>query len=165
MNVFSITNVLIFGACLSGLVFLLLMIGVRINPRIFLNTYPKDIRDKVAPQTQIEKRLSRIFGITTMMLVVAVPLISSWCLKQQNSGEMWFVLLFLNAFGVIFCFNLVDLLLDCVLVSMTPKFVVLPGTEGMSGYKNYFHHFRGFLIGTMASVVLGLLIAAIVFIL
>lgn len=162
---FSITRVLTGGALLSVLVFLLTLIGARINPRIFLHTYPEDIRDKVAPNTRAEKRLSRIFGISILVLVMAVPLISSWSLKQQKPGGISFVPLFLNAFGVFFFFNLVDLLLDCVLVWTTPKFLVLPGTEGMAGYKNYFHHFRGFLIGTMASVVLGWAIAAVVFVL
>ena len=158
----SITKVLTDGALLSLLVFLLTLIGVRINPRIFLHTYPKDIRDSVEPNTRAETRLSRVFGIAILLLVLAVPLISTWILKQQMPGDISFVPLFLNAIGVIFFFNFVDLILDCVLVCMTPSFLVLPGTEGMAGYKYYTHHFRGFLIGTIASAVLGLVIAAVV---
>jgi hypothetical protein len=45
----------------------------------------------------------------------------------------------LTAFGVVFLFNLVDwLVLDwLILCAITPKFVVLPGTAGMPGYKEY----------------------------
>ncbi len=62
-------------------------------------------------------------------------------------------------------FNLVDLLLiDWLLIcTITPKFAVIPGTEGMAGYKDYVFHLRGFLIGILISVVTGLLIAGIVF--
>jgi hypothetical protein len=74
--------------------------------------------------------------------------------------------IFLSAAGVIFLFNLVDwLILDWLIVcTITPKFMVLPGTEGMAGYKNYGIHFRGFLIGTILACVIGLLITvALVF--
>jgi tetrahydromethanopterin S-methyltransferase subunit B len=39
---------------------------------------------------------------------------------------------------------------------------VIPGTEGMAAYKNYAMHFKGFLLGTGISVVLGLLLATFV---
>jgi hypothetical protein len=54
--------------------------------------------------------------------------------------------IFLSVAGVVFLFNLVDwLILDWLIVcTITPKFMVLPGTEGMAGYKNYATHFRGF---------------------
>lgn len=39
---------------------------------------------------------------------------------------------------------------------------VLPETEGMAGYKNYAMHFKGFLIGTVLSVVVGFIVATFV---
>ena len=79
-------------------------------------------------------------------------------------GDVSFLQLFLNAFGVAFAFNLFDLLLlDWLMFcTITPKFVVIPGTEGMEGYKDYSYHFRASLIGTVLSVVAGLVIAGIV---
>jgi tetrahydromethanopterin S-methyltransferase subunit B len=155
----SITNILTYGALLSLLAFSLLAIGVYVNPRIFLHTCPQDVRDKVSPITQAERRLSWIFQIPFLMLVLTVPFLSTW---RQNAGQISFVALFLNASGVVFVFNLVDLLLDCILDCRTPKFLTLPGTEGMAGYRNYARHFRGFLVGTVASVAFGLVIAAVV---
>ena len=43
-------------------------------------------------------------------------------------------------------------LFDCVvfdwgLVYWRPRFIVLPGTESMAGYRSYRFHLRGFLIG------------------
>jgi len=78
-----------------------------------------------------------------------------------------FLDVFLSASGVLFVFNMVDwLLIDwLIFCTITPSFVVLAGTEGMAGYKNYAMHFRGFLIGMVFSVVLGLVIAVIVMVL
>jgi hypothetical protein len=61
-------------------------------------------------------------------------------------------------------FNIVDwLLLDWLMFcTLTPRFLVIPGTEGMSAYKDYGFHFRGFLKGCVFSVLAGLVIAAIV---
>jgi hypothetical protein len=59
-------------------------------------------------------------------------------------------------------FNVLDwLVLDWLLVWFQPHFVVLPGTEGMAGYRSYWFHFRGFLIGILLTVLGSLLIAPI----
>jgi hypothetical protein len=52
-------------------------------------------------------------------------------------------------FAIMFgTFNLLDwLALDWPLVYWQPRFLVLPGTEGMAGYRDYWFHARGFLIG------------------
>ena len=59
-------------------------------------------------------------------------------------------------------FNLVDLLvMDWLIVcTITPRFLVLPGTEGMAGYKDYRTHPRGFVIGSAVAIMGSGLIAA-----
>ena len=56
--------------------------------------------------------------------------------------------LFAYAFGVLFIFNLVDLLiLDWLIVCwFKPRWVVLPGTEHIVIPKPYLHHFKRFLM-------------------
>ena len=161
---FSLRKIVLDGAILSFLASLLLMVSLRHNPRIWLQDYPEEIQDKVPPKTEQEKRLSLIFGIPFLVLLVAGPFISTLALKRQDGGGVSFLQLFLNASGVAFAFNLVDLLLlDWLMFcTITPKFVVIPGTEGMEGYKDYSYHFKASLIGTVLSVVAGLVIAGIV---
>jgi hypothetical protein len=48
------------------------------------------------------------------------------------------------------------------LLHITPKRFVIPGSEGHPAYKDYYFHFRGFLIGTVFSAVMGLVAAGIV---
>jgi hypothetical protein len=160
----SISKIISDGVVLSLLASLFILITLRINPRIWLQDYPTDIQDKVPPKTQKEKRLSLILGILFLILLVLVPFISTLSLKHVNNGNISFVLLFLNAFSVASIFNFVDwLLLDWIMFcTITPKFLVIPGTENMAGYKNYFYHFRGFMIGIVISALGGLIIAFIV---
>jgi hypothetical protein len=93
--------------------------------------------------------------------VLAFPLAAALSAKAAQHG---FLGIFLSAFGVPFLFNVVDwLILDwLIFCTFTPRFSVLPGTEGMAGYKNYAMHFRGFLIGTIYSAGIGVVIAVLV---
>jgi hypothetical protein len=73
-----------------------------------------------------------------------------------------FLTAFVHLFVMFSLFNLLDLfILDWALVAMHPSFIVLPGTEGLAGYRDYGFHFRGFLIGTVL-VLTSVLIAGVV---
>ena len=160
----NISKILLDGALLSILSSILLIVVLWINPRLFLQDYPDEIQAVVPPKTDLEKRQSLIPGIPFLLLLFAVPFISTLVLKRQSGEIISFFPLFLNAFGVAFLFNLVDLLvLDWLLFCfITPGFLVIPGTEGMGEYKDYGFHFRAFLIGTVLSIAGGLIIAGIV---
>lgn len=159
----DLTRILIDGAILSGLASLILLGTLWLNPRIFLQDYPDDVKAQAPPKTPQEKRLSLLLGIPFLLLLAAVPLISTLALKAE--GVSGFAELFLNAFGVALVFNLVDwLILDWLLFcTLTPSFLVIPGTEGMAGYKDYGYHFRGFLTGCLFSAAAGIIIAAIAY--
>ena len=160
----NISKILLDGALLSILSSILIIVILWINPRLFLQDYPDEIQAVVPPKTDLEKRQSLIGGIPFLLLLFAVPFISTLILKRQSVEMISFFSLFLNAFGVVFLFNLVDLLvLDWLLFCyITPGFLVIPGTEGMQEYKDYGYHFRAFLIGTVLSIVAGLVIAGMV---
>jgi hypothetical protein len=161
----DLTKTLLDGMLLSILASIVLIGSGLYNPRLFLQDYPEEIQAKVPPKTAREKRLSLVIGIPFMILLLIVPFISTLTLKNQQTEYAGLLALFLNAFGVIFIFNLFDLLiLDwLVFCTLTPRFFVIPGTEGMAAYKDYGYHFRASLIGTLLSLIGGLLIAGIVF--
>ena len=160
----SMGKMLFDGMILSFLASLFIVSSLRVNPRMWLQDFPEDIRKAVPPKSKTEQRLSLAFGIPFLILLLAVPFISTLTLKHQSGGDISFFRLFMNAFGVAFIFNLVDwLLLDWLLFcTITPSFIIIPGTAGMPGYKNYYFHFRGFMIGTVLCVAGGLALAAIV---
>lgn len=159
---FNLFHTLIDGLILSVLASIVLTGALWLNPRLYLQDYPRAIQEQVEPKTTREKRLALVMGIPFLALLTAVPLWSTIRLERLGVEPFW--MLWLNAFGVIFIFNLVDwLLLDWLLFCrLTPRFVVIPGTEGSPAYKDYFFHFRAFLVGTMLSVVSGLVLAALV---
>ncbi len=135
-----------------------LLVLLRFNPRIFLRHFPKEVREVVPPKSQKEQRISILLG-----LLIGAPFISALLWRTATFGSHSFWELFAYAFGVLFIFNLVDLLvLDWLIVCwLEPRWVILPGTEHIVIPKQYFHHFKGFLIGTVGLVIVGLAIAAL----
>lgn len=136
-----------------------LLVLLRFNPRLFLRHYPKQIREIVPPKSDKERRTSILLG-----LLIGAPFISAllWRTATLESHSFWE--LFGYAFGVLFIFNVVDLLiLDWLIVCWwEPRWTILPGTENIVIPKQYLHHFKGFLIGTVGLVIAGLAIAALV---
>lgn len=133
------------------------------NPRLMLQDYPPAIKSIVPPKTEQEKRLSTWLGLPFLLVLLAFPIYATFVFRAQNEGAGFFSF-WLYAFGIAFAFNLWDwLALDwLVFCTLTPKMFVIPGSEGHPAYKDYFFHFRGFLIGTVFSAVLGLIAAGIV---
>ena len=160
----NLAQIVLDGAILSGIASIYLIAVLGFNPRLFLQDYPDEIQVMVPPKTDLEKRQSLIVGIPFLLLLFVVPFISTLVLKRQSGEMISFLFLFLNAFGVTFIFNLVDLLLlDWLLFCfITPNFLIIPGTEGMNEYKDYGYHFRAFLMGTVLSIAAGLVIAGLV---
>jgi uncharacterized membrane protein len=153
-------NILLYGGAGSVVLSALLLGMIWYNPRLMLQDYPKDVQQKAPPKTAAEKRLSAYLGGLFLFLLVAFPIISTMMLRGAQH-HLSLAGAFVNAFGVLLVFNVIDwLILDwLIFCTITPRFAIISGTEGMPGYKNYAMHFRGFLIGTAFSAAVGLIIA------
>jgi hypothetical protein len=157
----TLSTILLYGILQFLVIAAMLFVMGRSNPRLMLQDYPKDIQAAVPPKTPEEKRTTLYWAIPIWLALLAFPALAALMSKAAHRS---FFEVFLSAFGVFFLSNVLDwLVVDwLIFCTITPKFVVLPGTEGMAGYKNYAMHFRGFLIGTAISVVVGLITAGIV---
>ncbi|HTM48025.1 MAG TPA: hypothetical protein VL285_05080 [Bryobacteraceae bacterium] len=152
------TRILRDGAWLSVVVSTYLLVLLRFNLRMFLGHFPKEIRKIVPPKTAKEQRMSVLLGLLIGAPVGAVLLWRTATLGTDSFGER-----FAYAFGVLFIFNLVDLvILDWLIVCwFKPRWVILPGTEHVAIPNPYLHHFKEFLMGTAGLAVAGLAIAAL----
>jgi len=134
-------------ACLMGLVLY--------SPRLLLQDYPPAIQLVVAPRTTGEKRLSLVLGLPLICVLIGFPVYATFTAFRETDPQ--FLWVWTYASGIAFAFNLWDwLVIDwIVFCAITPRWLVVPGTEGHPAYQDYFFHFRGFLIGSVFSVVLG----------
>jgi hypothetical protein len=152
------TRIIRDGTVLSVVGSACLLLLLRFNPRLFLGHYPKEIREIVPPRSKKERRMSILVG-----LLLGAPFTSAllWRTATLESHAFWDR--FAYAFGVLFIFNLVDLLiLDWLIVCWFKlPWVVLPGMEHIAMPIPYLHHFKEFLMGTAGLVLVGLAIAAL----
>jgi hypothetical protein len=146
------------GALLSVVASTYVLVLLRLNPRIFLGHCPKEIREIVPPKSEKERRTSILLG-----LLIAVPCGSALLWRTATLESHSFGELFAYAFGVLFIFNLVDLvILDWLIVCwIKPHWVILPGTEHIAVPNPYVHHFKEFLMGTVGLGIVGLAIATL----
>jgi hypothetical protein len=153
----------IYGIIFSLLFSALLLVMVKINPEGMLNGFPPDIKARYGPVSEKTQRQRKPFILFFFLILFGVPLLSIRRYDLMTGGIPTFIEMFVNIFTIFMVFNIVDLLiLDWLIIcTITPKFIVLPGTEGMAGYKDYGFHFRGFLKGIIICLVSALIFAGL----
>jgi hypothetical protein len=133
-------------------------------PRLALSDYPDDVKASVPPRTKRELQLGILLAVPLLLGGIAWTLRSTWLVKQQSGGVLTFGMAFVTIFGELFLFSMFDLLvLDMGLFyTWTPQFLVLPGTEGMAGYKDYRPHVKAQLTrGTLLVAALSAALALV----
>jgi hypothetical protein len=158
-----VRHALAYGGVLSGISCVLLLGILWINPEVLLKDYPPDIQAKHGPISERSKRQRLLVAVFFGAVVFGVVAASFVQVRADSGGHIPFLTAFVHLSVMFSLFNLVDLLiLDWPLVAMRPSFIVLPGTDGLAGYKDYGFHFRGFLIGAVLVLVTSVLLAGVV---
>jgi len=159
-----LTRILVDGSVLTVIVATVLVGILYFNPRLALSDYPPDVKAAVAPRTKQEFRLGLLIAVPLLVIFVALPFRSLWLIKQHSGGVLSFWAAFATIAGEYLLFSLFDLIvLDVwMFFTWTPKFLVLPGTEGMASYKNWRPHAKAQLL--QGNAVLAVAAAALAFI-
>ncbi|WP_448701202.1 hypothetical protein ACFGVR_03660 [Mucilaginibacter sp. AW1-3] len=132
------------------------------NPRVMLQKYPPEIQKAVAPKTETEKKQTLIYSLPFLLVIVGYPITSTWFICHQLHPT--FAQVFVYIWILTSAFNLYDLLiLDwLIFCTITPRFIIIKGSEGNQGYKNYRFHFTGFLKGIVITFVLSVILSGLV---
>ncbi|MGH1299854.1 nitroreductase [Bacillus pretiosus] len=149
------------GVIMSIVLSVMILGSLYCNPRLSLTEYPKDIQKVVFPKSIYEKKQTIYFNIAYNAILFGTPFVSTYILHKHE--KLLYIDAYLHTFGILMIFNLVDLfILDWLIFCwITPKFVVIPSTEGMKGYKDYKFHLRGSIVGTKFLAIVSLFLAGI----
>jgi hypothetical protein len=164
-----LTNVVIHGLVFAFiLTAYLLFIMIKLSPRVWaFSDYPKEITSQVPPQTKEERRTAKIAVVPFFILGIGYPFLSTWLVKGLYGGTISILDAFLNTFGVwMFCFMADLIILDLLIVgTLTPKFVVIPGTEDMKEkeYKDFrIYHTKAHVKGLILLAIVSFVIAVVI---
>lgn len=140
----------------------IMLVSMAWNPAIWAGDYPPDIKAGVGPPDARTQRQKKLIALPFLGVMLA-----AFTAVVATLPAAGIAINFANAFVAVcamaLVFNLVDLLIIDWLVFVTwqPRLIVLPGTEGMAGYRDYGFHFRAFLKGLVFCLIVALLAGAI----
>lgn len=151
-----LVHALLWGLLVSAFLTVAFIALSWIDPEMWLNDYPPDIREEFGPMSPAANRKRWLLGLPVLVLALALVVLATVRFVRMSGGAPGFGPAFLHTFIVMMVFNVVDLILiDWLLfVRIQPRFVVLPGTEGLPGYQDYAFHWHAFLKGTVGITVL-----------
>jgi hypothetical protein len=155
-------SALLNGLALSLTLTAIMIVSGVVAADMWVGDYPPDIKEKYGPMSPRSARLRPYVAVLFFLVAFAIPILGLFALQNQVA-YIAFIPAFAFAFVSLFVFNLYDLLiLDWLFFcTIQPRQMILPGTEGMAGYRDYRFHFIGFLKGLGFCTLGGLLIAAL----
>jgi hypothetical protein len=132
---------------------------LKLNPRYELKNYPYEIKKDVAPQSREEKK--RFIMIAIPSLCAAAGYIIFSITYIYRPAVFW--PMFMHVFLALTIWNAFDLIVFDWLIfcTVTPGFMILPGTKGHPAYKDYMFHFAGFLKGVVMAMAAATVLAGV----
>jgi len=153
------------GAALSAILTILILVSLMINKEMWLQDYPPDVKARWGPMSEKAKRQRLVFAVPFFGLMIGAMVYAVIRLEAILGTPPPFLAVFVSIMILFGVFNLVDaVIIDwLILVVLWPGLAVLPGTEGMAGYRDVrlwtINLFKGFILAPIA----GLLAAGVAF--
>ena len=158
-------NAFIAGLVWSALWIVYVFLILKRYPWEMLHDYPEDIQKASAlPEPFPEqKKQAKIFGSVGGIVIFGVLLLFGLLHFSGEAVSFWSVLIYI--FIVAMTWNVADLIvMDFLIIcTITPKWVMIDGTEGCKGYHDYLFHFKGFLIGCVYTAIMAVIFSGIDF--
>jgi hypothetical protein len=159
-----IVNAIIDAIVISIIFYGGLFLMIKINPRIQLHNYPPQIKNTVPPKTAKERKLFLLLALPILVLIIMYIIISLYLKINDPATYIEVLLYWIFVYFIMACIDLFicDYLIFC---TITPRFIIIPGTEGNSGYKNKSYHTKTIPKMIMVIIIGALLTSLIYFIL
>lgn len=130
------------------------------QPRLWLHRMPPEVRSKVPPKTPDENKLFLWVALPFLLLLFAYPI--GYVIQEGTNlaTSFWMLLAFFAGFAV-WDTLVLDILIFC---KLTPRFIIVKGTERVD-YSNMKYHLvsgaKGLLMSAVFSALLALVLTGI----
>lgn len=151
------------GVLFSGMMGGLILLSLVINPRLWLQDYPPEIRKLAPPLTQAEKRLQWIVLSPFVIGMFGIPYLIGRSMAL-STDSVSFLMVFAHLWIVLNLFNLFDaVVLDVLFLGlMRPKFALIPEAWGRADLLNLRREAANWMKGMVFCLVGAAIIAAAV---
>ncbi len=131
------------GLTLSVVFSVVVLASLWVNPSIWLEDYPPDVRAVVGGQVAEPVLVKAIVGGVLLVVIVGGLIVTLRRLDIELGG-VGAPTVALHTFLMFWIVNAADVVVVDWLFFMTlwRERVILPGTEGLAGYDDYFFHFK-----------------------
>lgn len=157
----DIIEFIIYAAIYASIYTIFLLLIALKSPRLLLDFYPEEIQVQVIPHTSYESKRSTRYQNSLVVMCVLYPFVVSCYHSIKYDWKFWETFLFswrLMLFLAIYSLVIIDWLIFC---TITPQFIILPGSAGNKAYKNYNIPFWKFLRSLVTVTGMSLFIAFI----
>lgn len=156
---------LIIGAALSTVLTILIVASLMINKEMWLQDYPPDVKARWGPMSEKAKRQRFVFATCFFGLLIGAVAYDVIRLEVVLGTPPSFLAIFASVVIIFAFFNLVDaVIIDWLILQVLwPGLGVLPGTEGMAGYKDARWWTINLLKGFALAPIAGVLVAGVVY--
>lgn len=158
-----VSQSVVMGLVLSAVLTVLILVSLKINPEMWYRSYPPDVKAAWGPMSEKARRQRILFAVPFFGVTVLALVAAGVRLGDVLGAPPSFVALFASAAIIFAVFNIVDaVIIDWLILSVLwPSLGVLPGTEGMAGYRDMRLWTANFAKGFVVSAVVGLLAGGI----
>ena len=126
--------IIVHGLIYAGGFALIILISVLVNPRIWMQDFPEDIKSSIPPKTNRETKQTFITGFLFALFIVGFPLYSLSVKVNELSADFFFSMLFLNSFSVMMICNIIYwIVLDFIIFN-----ILISRIRTVSGFKKMF---------------------------
>jgi hypothetical protein len=154
------------GMVLSTVLTTMIVVSLMINKEMWLQDYPPEVKAKWGPISEKARRQHFVFAIAFFGVLIGAMAYDVVRLEPVLGTPPSILAIFVSIVIIFAMFNLVDaVIIDwLILLVLWPGLGVLPGTEGMPGYKDARRWTINLLKGFALAPLAGILVSGFVFV-
>ena len=155
--------ILIHGLIYTGGFAFIILLSVLINPRIWMQDFPEELKKVIPPKSNLEIKQTFITGFLFSLFIIGFPLFSVAVKVNLSDSAESFQQLFLHSFLVMMICNtlywlIFDLLIFNVVIS---RLRTVPGIRNMFRFSGWKRQIFGLLVGILTSASISLIVGYI----
>ncbi|MBI9099433.1 MAG: hypothetical protein JEY91_13200 [Spirochaetaceae bacterium] len=149
-------HIIIHGLIYTGGFSLIILISVLINPRIWMQDLPDNLKNDIPPKTDKEIKQTFVTGFVFALFIVGFPLYSLSGIMEKSVTPLSFSQLILHAFSIMMICNVLYwLVFDLLIFNLIISHVrTIPGLKKKLKFSGWRRQVFGMFVGTLSCILI-----------